>query len=259
MNPLHVSDELRDKGIYWSHGCTVIEGCTPVSAGCENCWAKGMAHQYKRDFSRVSVHLDRLERVVKGKPGKVISLWNDWCHEEVSTNEHNKILRIIDANPQHIFLGLTKRPAFILPPTEPFLNHLPLSFPPNLWLGTTAENQEWADKRIPELLKCGSSKLFLSLEPLLGPIDIYDNDWLWIKDPNANVVSWIIVGCETGPKRRPCDPEWIRSVVRQCHCAEVACWVKAINIDGKVIRHWKDWPAEYEDLKVREFPEVLNV
>lgn len=246
----NVPQDKINRGIWWSHGCTVIEGCTPVSEGCDNCWAAAMAHQYKRDFSKVTVHLDRLERVVKGKPGKVISLWNDWCHEQISVNQHNRLLQIIDENPQHIFLGLTKRPAFILPHIDP-AGAPRLPFPSKLWIGVTAENQYQYDHREPRLISWGSSNLFLSLEPLFEQIDLVFD--LYSKTDSPNPISWVVVGCETGPNRRPCDPEWIRSVVRQCYCAEVACFVKAVNIDGKVLKDW-DKPAFPDDLKVRDFP-----
>lgn len=253
-----VPQDKIDRGIYWSHGCTAIEGCTPVSEGCEHCWAAAMAHQYKRDFSKVSVHLDRLERVVRGKPGKVISLWNDWCHEQISTEQHNELLRIIDDNPQHVFLGLTKRPSFILPPTEPFLPDLPVSFPSNFWVGTTAENQELAYIRIPELLKCDNPNLFLSLEPLLGPITFPKVQVPFFKWATAPGISWCIVGCETGPNRRPCDPEWIRQIVQECQEADVPCFVKAVNINGRVLKYWND-PDFPDDLKVRKFPCAFEV
>ena len=257
MNQFHVSDKLREASIYWSEACIVVDGCTKVSEGCLNCWAESMYKQYhpRGDFSKITVHLDRFERKAKIKKPQVFSLWNDIYHPEITGQQQQAILELIERNRQHTFLALTKRPEFIRPfDPLPSQSAYP-DQPPNLWIGTMAENKECADKRIPELLKCGSRNLFLSLEPLLGPIDI-DFDSFWTNDVNANVISWVIVGCETGPKakRRPCDPEWIRSIVRQCYVAEVACWVKAINVGGKVIRHWKDWPAEYEDLKVREFP-----
>lgn len=286
MNQFHVSDKLRDKGIYWSESCIVVDGCTKVSEGCLNCWAESMHKQFHPggNFSKITVHLDRFEKKLKAarKKSLVWSLWNDVCHSAVTGEQTNDIYWLIDESSQHTFLILTKRPRFIRPNDD---MGRPCPFPPNLWLGTTAENQEWADKRIPELLKCGSPNLFVSLEPLLGFVDLESipiwngvhetvlNPECWGDcacgdDPGCRQnggdgklrgVDWVIVGCETGPNRRLCDPEWIRSIVRQCQAAEVVCWVKAINVDSKVIRHWKDWPAEYEDLRVREFPGVLSV
>lgn len=246
----NVPQDKIDKGIYWSHGCNVVEGCTPISEGCDNCWAAAMAHQYKRDFSKITVHLDRLERVAKGKKSKVISIWNDWCHEQLSTDQHNGILQIIDDNPQHVFLGLTKRPAFILPHIDPVgVPRLP--YPPNFWVGITAENQELYDHREPRLTECGSPNLFLSMEPLLEPVDLVFDIYSKIDAPNP--ISWVVVGCETGPNRRPCDPVWIRSIVTQCVQRQTPCFVKAVNIDGKVLKDW-DKPGFPDDLKVREFP-----
>jgi protein gp37 len=248
--------------VYWTHTCEVVQGCTPISEGCTHCWAKGMAHRFKRDFSRITVHLDRLERVVKGKPGKVISLWNDLYHEELSMDQHNEIFEIIFKNPWHTFLALTKRPSFIQAGIDGFGK--PHLYPYNLWIGTTAENKERADERISELLNCSSPNLFLSLEPLLGPVDL--GRYLPLLCCNGRECgcrgepinpppypAWVIVGCETGPKRRPCNPEWIHSIVKQCKAGGVPCFVKAVNIDGKVLKKWDD-PAFPDDLKVREFP-----
>ena len=229
--------------VYWTHTCTVIEGCTPVSEGCVHCWAKAMAHRFKRDFSKITVHLDRLERVAKGKKRKVISLWNDVYHEDVSFQQHMAIFEVIQQNQQHTFLILTKRPSRMVIPVDTFYpSRTPyLDYPANTWIGTTVENQE-QDKRISKLFKCRTVNRFLSLEPLLGPVDL-----------DGCLPSWVIVGCETGPYRRPCDPEWIRSIVQQCRAADVPCFVKAVNIEGKVLKDWNK-PAFPDDLKVREFP-----
>ena len=144
---------------------------------------------------------------------------------------------------------------------------------PNVWLGVSVEDQQAADKRIPLLLKAPAKVRFLSVEPLLGPVDL--SPWL-------ESLNWLIVGGESGPGARPCNVDWIRDIVRQCRDAGVACFVKQLGSSpegdelleatGKVKRDragktthiqlrrkitdkkggdMDEWP---EDLRVRHFP-----
>ena len=105
---------------------------------------------------------------------------------------------------------------------------------PNVWLGTSCENQATADLRIPHLLACPAAVRFLSCEPLLGPIDLtrfLDLDPLRIGVPNAfvNRPDWVIVGGESGPNARMCDIEWVREIVKQCAGSGVPCFVKQLG------------------------------
>jgi protein gp37 len=120
-------------------------------------------------------------------------------------------------------------------------NYWPL---PNVWLGTSCENQAAADERIPHLLRCPAAVRFLSCEPLLGPVDL--SPWLTVgpreielrdisdggcvirRNPHGGF-GWVIVGGESGPKARPCDIAWIRSIRDQCTAAGVACFVKQLG------------------------------
>lgn len=119
-------------------------------------------------------------------------------------------------------------------------------FPPNVWLGTSVENQEAADTRIPDLLKCPAVVRFLSCEPLLGPIDLTGDLWGRSKEcdgcsrdidcrcmhePRIKIagdrsIGWVIVGGESGAGARECNIAWMRSIVQQCRDAGVACFVK---------------------------------
>lgn len=167
---------------------------------------------------------------------------------------------------------------------------------PNVWLGVSVEDQAAADTRIPLLLQTPAKVRFLSVEPLLGPIDLplcfHEAD-----DPNqhdhsecAPIPDWVIVGGESGHQARPCQIEWIRSLVAQCKSAGVACFVKQLGAqpiersDQRLCMSWPDpetrfqkglpmpelhgvpvllgdnkggneseWPA---DLRIRQFPTV---
>lgn len=149
---------------------------------------------------------------------------------------------------------------------------------PNVWIGVSAENQETFDERVPHLASVPAAVRFLSLEPLLGPIDfrqaIYRHpetervgehraDWLEILGYGG---AWVIVGGESGPKARPMDVAWVRSILEQCREAGVPAFVKqlgawprdTVNCVGFDFRSRKggdpsEWPA---DLRVRQMPEV---
>ena len=137
--------------------------------------------------------------------------------------------------------------------------------PQNIWLGTTVENQAMADKRIPELLRIPAKVRFLSVEPLLKPIALQCALPSSLSDADDQFVDWVIVGGESGHKARPCNVEWIRSIVKQCAEASVNCFVKQMGRkpilpDGTTV--WlcdragadpAEWPA---DLRVQQFPHV---
>ena len=149
---------------------------------------------------------------------------------------------------------------------------------PNVWLGTSVEDQAAADRRIPELLACPAAVRFVSAEPLLGPVDLTT-----IRHGNDNDLpvlgtqwgpDWVIVGGESGPGARPCDIGWIRSIVEQCKAAGVACFVKQLgsspyfpadcDCEGEHGNHRTagrlkdrkggDMSEWAEDLRVREMP-----
>lgn len=119
---------------------------------------------------------------------------------------------------------------------------------PNVWLGTSAEDQAAADVRIPELLACPAAVRFVSAEPLLGPVNFDDgehscftcdgseptDEWCLSKQNgwaggHFHGVDWVIVGGESGPGARPCDIGWIRSTVGQCKAAGTAVFVKQVG------------------------------
>ena len=169
------------------------------------------------------------------------------------------------------FIRRLDRPLFLSGEIIP-----PLS---NVHLGTTVENQAMAVERIPYLLGCPAAVRFLSCEPLLGPLDFspgFDGPsdfdvWLGeertincegcIPTPVRGVpdcpghdgggIDWVIIGCESGPNRRPCELEWVKSLVDQCDAAGVAPFVKQIPINGRVSKDFTEWPKWAQR---REFP-----
>lgn len=143
---------------------------------------------------------------------------------------------------------------------------------PNVWAGVTVEDQQRADERIPHLLATPAAVRFVSCEPLLGPIDLYNGDpdarlggheatntflgnW-WeqgdnLKGPGRHGVDWVIAGGESGPGARPMHPDWARSLRDQCDAAGVPFFMKQMHVNGRLVKDIEQFP---HDLRVREFP-----
>jgi protein gp37 len=210
---------------YWEQGLTVVKGCTPVSSGCRSCWARALAARFPAalgDPDVVRFNPTPLDRALRRRRPTVFSLWNDLFHAVVTDNEIIGVLDVIVARPEHRFLVLTKRPERL----EPLLYGEPGGWVlgggdhlPQLWVGTSAENQATLDARAPHLAaikeaSCGGQRTFLSLEPLLEPIRL---------NRFAATVDAIIVGPETGAGRRPCEAVWLEEVEAQCASLGVRC------------------------------------
>ena len=163
-----------------------VTGCSPISAGCEHCYAARMVKRFphlhscaspddRPAFNRIVNHIGRLDIPLHWKkPRKIfVCSMGDLFHKGSDLNWILAIYNIMRNCPQHIFMVLTKRPEsareFYFWNGKDDTFNLSL---PNLWLGVTCENQEMADKRIPILLQIPAAKRFVSYEPGLGPIDI---------------------------------------------------------------------------------------
>lgn len=131
----------------------------------------------------------------------------------------------IQATPNLDWLLLTKRP-------ENVTNMIPYNwlknFPPNIWMGTSVENQKYADERLPYLVNIPAKVRFISCEPLLSELKLnheYDGQYVrnWL---HPNGVNWVICGGESGPQARPMHPAWARSLRDQCQAAGVPFFFK---------------------------------
>ncbi|MCJ2015902.1 phage Gp37/Gp68 family protein [Methylobacterium sp. E-065] len=129
----------------------------------------------------------------------------------------DRLWDLIAATPALDWLLLTKRPSLVRR-LIPWGN----DWPPNVWIGTTIEDQDWADERLPELAALPAAVRFISAEPLLGPVDL--GKW-------AQSIDWVITGGESGPKARPSSPSWFRSLLNQCMAADIPFHFK----------QWGDW------------------
>ena len=194
-------------------------GCTKVSPGCKFCYAEVLAARlqrmgasgYERGFD-LALHPERLSQPLRRRKATVwfVNSMSDLFHERMPFEFVERIFAVMAETPQHRYQVLTKRAdrmaAFFAT----------RKVPDNAWLGVSVEDRRYGVPRIDVLRRIGARVRFLSVEPLLEDLGDLDLDG----------VSWVIVGGESGPKARPMEPEWARSVQRQCEVAEVAFFFK---------------------------------
>ena len=233
-------------------------GCTEVSPGCDHCYAKTLAERWRGgpafpvgfDFM---VRSKRLREPVRWKePRRVfVNSMSDLFHIEMPPDHLRQVWDVmVDEAPRHIYQILTKRPHR----AKVLIESLGLDLAPNIWIGTSVENQKFADNRIPALLEIPAAFRFLSCEPLLGPVDL--SEWLGYgvvheQDlSNAETgaalqeiiratlktmgpgIHWVIAGGESGAGRRPADYDWFRAIRDQCVNAGVPYFHKQGNANG---------------------------
>jgi protein gp37 len=212
------------KGRYWDEGITLVESCTPCSPGCDHCWALAMERRFKPEFkNQIKTHPERLKRFNTRKP-KVFSIWNDLYHVSVPDSFQCEAYKKMILNKQNTYLILTKRPAVMAKFLSPETCFSKPDFP-HIWHGLTVCNQQEADEKIPVFLKV-PGRLFLSIEPMLGPINLDEtcgSSWCW----RDGAIQSVILGGETGAGARPMNPDWVRSVRDQCAAAGVPFFFKS--------------------------------
>lgn len=240
-----------------------VTGCTKVSQGCKNCYAETIANRFwkGREFTDVIMHEDRLEQPLHLKKPRMIFVnsMSDLFHKVVPFEFIEKVVAAMATNPRHIYQILTKRPEQLLwfcdwmdrkLKNQGFseYNGKHFEFSDFMWIGVSVENQKTADERIPQLLQTPAKIRWLSCEPLLSEIDLSKVEDFVQYDTK---ISWVVVGCESGPKRRECKIEWVESLVGQCKDANVPVFVKQLQINGKVVKEIDQFPKH---LQIREYP-----
>jgi protein gp37 len=255
-------------------------GCTKVSAGCDHCYAEGIARRFAgtKAFPNgfdLALHPQRLGDPLRWrKPRKVfVNSMSDLFHDDVPDEFIGGVFDVMAQTPQHTYQILTKRHGRMRslltkwaeegarqewagPGTAVFRRHDllwcgPVPWPlPNVWLGVSAEDQKHAHLRIPALLNTPAAVRFVSAEPLLGPIRL---DPLWAHGTWGPGLDWVIVGGESGPGARAMNPAWAQDIVADCRDLGIAPFVKQL---GSAYGPHKGgdmdtWPA---DLRIREYP-----
>ena len=205
-----------------------VTGCSPVSPGCEHCYAQRFAFRLRGragypadDPFAVTLHPDRLDEPLKWRrPARIFTCsMGDLFHAQVPDAFLDKVMAVMEQAHHHTFLILTKR---VRRMARYFQSRKRV--PPNVWLGTSAEDQDHFDLRVPALVSIPARVHFVSLEPLLGPIDL---------SHHLAEIEWVIAGAESGPGARPMDEQWVRSIRDQCQKAQVPFFYKQANVNGR--------------------------
>lgn len=223
----------KNSSIEWTHHTfNPWWGCVKVSPACKHCYAEAWAKRVgqgvwgkrapRRTFSEAH-WLQPLawnrEALAEGLRKRVFCASMADVFEERRDLDpwRERLWGLIEATPQLDWLLLTKRSDAVgrLAPWS-------TAWPANVWIGTTIENQHWADKRLEEFANLRARVRFLSCEPLLGPLDL--TRWL-------DRLSWVITGGESGPRARPMHPLWVEGLRDQCSAAGVPFHFK----------QWGDW------------------
>lgn len=195
-----------------------VTGCLH---GCDFCYARKIDKRFGDGSFMPTFHPERLQEPMKVKKpsrifvGSMADLFGDWGW--IDNGNHyfkfspqvtvRRTLQTVAQCPEHTFIFLTKNPKGM----QGF------DFPANCWCGTSVENQEKADERIPELLKVNCGTLFVSIEPILAPICFHPSllDQGRYGQYGFKVLRWLIIGAQTGPGAVKPDPQWIQDIIDQ--------------------------------------------
>jgi len=283
----------EDTKIEWAdHTFNAWTGCTKVGPGCDNCYAEGWAKRSgtvrwgsgepRRRTTDANWRLPvkwNAQAAAEGRRFRVFcSSLADVFDNEVDPQWRVDLFALIRATPHLDWLLLTKRVGNVQPMLQAVASELKgaRTLLENVWLGITVVNQAEADRDIPKLLRLPARVRFLSIEPMLGPIDLTrivlhkgpiklapeaPPAWNGVREVAVVVnalkgskqlgmppLSWAICGGESGPKARPMHPDWARSLQQQCQAAGVAFFMKQMTKKAEI-------PA---DLLVREMPHAVR-
>lgn len=214
----------ENSGIEWTHHTfNPWIGCTKVSAACDNCYAEAWDSRFKGD--RWGSHAARTRTKNWSRPLK----WNKeaaatgqrkrvFCasladifdnHNSIQQEWRDDLWKLIEQTSNLDWLILTKRPQNVM---KFATLETRLKWSGNVWLGVTVENQLQLETRVPYLAGIRCKHTFLSMEPLLGQVDL---------STHTDFIDWVIVGGESGVNHRAANPDWFRSIRDQCAEAEI--------------------------------------
>lgn len=203
----------NNSSIEWTEATwNPVVGCTIISPGCTNCYAMRMARRLEAmgqakyaGTTRISGGRPKWNSVVRideesltlpetWKTGRMIFVnsMSDMFHESVPLTFIRRVFKTAQRTPQHTYQILTKRAERL----EELSTKL--VWPENIWMGVSVENKDYMF-RIDHLRRANAATKFLSLEPLLGPLDKLD----------LTGIDWVIVGGESGPHSRPVSVDWV--------------------------------------------------
>ncbi|MDA1049482.1 MAG: phage Gp37/Gp68 family protein [Planctomycetota bacterium] len=234
---------MSKSSIEWTESTwNPLTGCTKISPGCKHCYAERMAARLKAmgnanytNGFELTLQPHMLEKPLEWKKPQVIFVnsMSDLFHKDVPVEYILAVFDVMRRAYWHRFQVLTKR-ADILEQLSPLID-----WPENVWMGVSVENQHYTF-RVDHLRRTGAFIKFLSLEPLIGPIE----------DIDLTGIDWAIIGGESGPGSRPMKKEWVLTLRDQCVREKVPFFFKqwgGVNkkktgreLDG---RTWDEMPT----------------
>lgn len=195
-----------------------VTGCSKISPGCKFCYAERMARRlqamgspnYRNGFE-TTLHLHALEIPLKWKKPQIVFVnsMSDLFHDDVPLEFIQRVYEVMAQASHHQFQVLTKRAERLEKISKDLI------WSNNVWMGVSIESADYL-YRIKHLRKTDAKIKFLSLEPLLGPLNRM----------NLKEMDWVIVGGESGPGARPMKPQWVTGIREQCHQANVPFFFK---------------------------------
>jgi protein gp37 len=200
-------------GIEWTDSTwNPVTGCTRISPGCDNCYAERIAerfrnvtgHPFEAGFD-LTLRPNRLKQPISWKkPLHIfVNSMSDLFHKDIPFDYTDKVFETMEEANWHIFQILTKRSSIM---RDYFMRRYGRKNPPgHIWAGASIEDSSKVS-RVEHVRATHSGIRFLSIEPLIGPIDYLD----------LSNIDWIIVGGESGPRARPMDPNWVRRIRDFC-------------------------------------------
>lgn len=250
---------------YIGHTLNLTGGCTHVHEGCRNCYAERMTFrlpnmgmtQYAglakktpngiKFTGDVRLFPDVLKQIETWKRPRCVFVnsMSDLFQDAVPRTyirmawfamAHTNARRVDRCEPQHVWLFLTKRPARMATLWSEFVADYPGDYS-HFGFGTSVSDQKTADMMIPPLLAIKHGFRFVSVEPMIGPVNLtrLRDDELGAKWNALECgLDWVLCGCESGPRRRPMELDWVRSLRDQCADAGVPLYLKQLDINGRV-------------------------
>jgi protein gp37 len=222
-----------------------VTGCTKISAGCDNCYAerfserfRGVAgHPFEHGFD-LTLKPERLQQPLQWRRSRMVFVnsMSDLFHKEVPKEFISRVFDTMEKAHWHTFQVLTKRSSLM----RDFLKkrYGDERGPAHIWCGVSVEDGK-RKSRVKHLQQTPAGVRFLSIEPLIGPV----------AELNLDGIDWVIVGGESGPKARPMEEAWVRSIRDQCNAEGVAFFFKqwgglrpktgGRTLDG---REWSEFP-----------------
>lgn len=212
---------MKNSKIEWTnHTFNPWWGCERVSPACKNCYAETLAHRFglevwgkrssRRQLSdaywRQPLMWDKQASEAKTRARVFCASMADVFEDRRDLDPwRTRLWTLVEQTPHLDWLLLTKRPDSV-EALVPWRNQ----WPTNVWLGTTIENQKWAERRAPLLIRLPAAIRFVSCEPLLGQVDLTQ----WMARGAGHSIDWVIAGGESGHHARPTHPEWFEFFAR---------------------------------------------